>query len=148
MGRKFLKELGVKPIEEVTEQDDPRRVKWGREREEYGFDSRQTWVLDTTMIELLYERILLFEELSILDRSEKVVEVDGVEILFPDVVKEIVTLCEKILTTDCEESYSLEEIWQDSERVNKELDECYGKITADKKRLWLLWGASSEDFWW
>lgn len=148
MGRKFLEDLGVKPTTEVTSPNDPRRAKWRQERKEYGFDSRDTWVLDKTMIELLYERVLLFEEVSILDRSERLVMVSGVEIPFPNIVEEIIMLCERILTTDCEEPYTLKEMWENPDRVNDEIEECYKEITEDKKRLWLLWGASSEYFWW
>ena len=40
---------------------DKRQGRWKKERKKYGFDERQTWNLNTTMIELLYERVMMFK---------------------------------------------------------------------------------------
>ena len=40
---------------------DKRQGRWKKERKKYGFDERQTWNLSTTMIELLYERVMMFK---------------------------------------------------------------------------------------
>ena len=43
---------------------DKRQGKWKKERKKYGFDERQTWNLNTTMIELLYERVMMLKEIN------------------------------------------------------------------------------------
>ena len=35
---------------------------WKEQRKKYGFDSRQIWNLDTTMVELLYERLKMYKK--------------------------------------------------------------------------------------
>lgn len=63
MGRKYLDELpNNRTIEEQVGDNDERASGWAAEREEFGFDSRQTWALDSAMLELLYERLIMYRE--------------------------------------------------------------------------------------
>ena len=51
-----------KVTDKWVEDDDERHPQWDSQRAIYGFDSRQTWSLNTTMLELLYERLMMFVE--------------------------------------------------------------------------------------
>lgn len=42
----------------------PRRFKWWVERRIYGFDETETWSLDYTMIQLLYERVRRYKRVA------------------------------------------------------------------------------------
>jgi hypothetical protein len=60
----ILKEIGIE--KENTPwgwlPNDQRQKTWEKEREEFGFDDREMWNLDTTICELLYPRLKYFKE--------------------------------------------------------------------------------------
>jgi hypothetical protein len=74
MARKYLEEIGIK-VEDTPwgygYEDDEREDRWQKEREEIGFDERETWSLDHTMNLLLYERLRRYKELA-----EKIINLD------------------------------------------------------------------------
>lgn len=142
MSRKFLEELGVTPAgEEETIADDVRWGDWSKaqeqyrkEREEYGFDSRQTWNLDISMLELLYERVMLFNTVASSTGDDfEMINVGGVELPFSKVKEEIVTLSEQVLTQVYE-----------GEDAEEFFEEYYGK----QRRIWELWAASFYCYGW
>ncbi len=49
--------------------NDPRSKEWYQERRKYGFDSRETWSLDTTFYIWLYEHLMMYKE-----KASKVVD--------------------------------------------------------------------------
>lgn len=59
--------------------NDPRNEKWAKEREEYGFDSRETWNLDRTFIEWIYTRVSMYKE-----HASKIVDLNFHKILYGD----------------------------------------------------------------
>lgn len=63
---KYLRDLGIK--EEDTPQgwciNDQRQEKWQKERDEHGFDSKETWSLDYTFRLWLYERLSMYNEVA------------------------------------------------------------------------------------
>lgn len=69
---KYLDDLGLKINEYGTNfmpDDDPREENWSKEREEYGFDNRETWNLDRIFIEWIYTRVMMYKEYTIVDTS-------------------------------------------------------------------------------
>ena len=67
MARRYLEELGIeiKNTPWGWEDSDKARNKiWKEEREEDGFDERETWSLDFTMNLLLYERLCKYKEIA------------------------------------------------------------------------------------
>lgn len=68
MAHKYLNDIGIESDEICifnTEQiDDERQKKFDEEREQYGFDSRETWSLDFTMITWLYSHLKMYLELG------------------------------------------------------------------------------------
>lgn len=65
---KILEEIGVKqsnlPWNWYSDFDDIREAIWEKEKEENGFDSRDTWHLDETILYLLYPRFVKYYELA------------------------------------------------------------------------------------
>ena len=62
---KYLDELGLDIAEYGTNfvpDDDERAERWAKEREEYGFDSRETWCLDKFFVEWFYTRLMMYKE--------------------------------------------------------------------------------------
>ena len=67
MARKYLHDIEYYPMEETHKKEDPRQKEWGEQIKENGFADYKLWNLDITMIELLYERIQRFLEVSGVD---------------------------------------------------------------------------------
>lgn len=62
---KYLDEIGYKPFWENPEEDGP---KFEKEREEYGFDQRETWELDETFAAWAYARLrMLMDKATFID---------------------------------------------------------------------------------
>ena len=59
--------------------DEIRNQKWEKEREQYGFDERETWNLDFTFFCWLYERLKRYKEINCVDLSCKIVKVNDEE---------------------------------------------------------------------
>lgn len=81
---KYLRDLGLKEnnVPQGYCPGDKREEKWQKEREEYGFDSRETWSLDYTFKIWLYERLSMYNEVNIVDTSYHKYEFEGKEITF------------------------------------------------------------------
>lgn len=67
MGREFLEKLGIG--KDNIPQNwgrlfDKRRRKWYFQRKKYGFDERDTWDLNVSLPQMIYERIKLFDEIT------------------------------------------------------------------------------------
>jgi hypothetical protein len=71
--RKYIDDLGIKykdtPQGWCTETNDGRIDKWKKEREEYGFDSRETWAMEYNFKLWLYERLMMYNEINCVDTS-------------------------------------------------------------------------------
>lgn len=100
---KYLDDLGLK-IEEYGTNfmsvDDPREEKWAKEREEYGFDNRETWNLDRIFIEWIYTRVKMYKEYSIVDTSFYKVPYKEKEITQGEAMDKILELAEESLKSE------------------------------------------------
>ena len=57
---KYLDEIGLNIKDygtNFTEPGDKREARWAKEREECGFDDRETWNLDISFVEWIYTRV-------------------------------------------------------------------------------------------
>lgn len=62
---KYFEEIDGKKYEHPSKwgaKNDNRSQKWYEERRKYGFDSRETWSLDTAFYIWLYEHLMMFKE--------------------------------------------------------------------------------------
>lgn len=76
--RKYLEDAGIEvfPENEIDPKDN-RAERWREQQDKYGFDDRSTWSLDTTMLQLLYERTKMFLEVNIIDTEYHHFEYNG-----------------------------------------------------------------------
>ena len=90
--RKYLDELGIErkdTPEGWGTENDKREEKWRKQREEYGFDERETWSLDYTIKLFLYERIKMYNEVNIVDTSYHKFEYKDNQITFQECIDRI-----------------------------------------------------------
>jgi hypothetical protein len=59
---KYFDELGVKDYFTNWFESDDRVEEWRKEREEYGFDSRETWSIYSVLIDWIYSRFRRYKE--------------------------------------------------------------------------------------
>lgn len=63
---KYLEDLGITrkdyDCDLLTDENDSRNERFKKEKEEYGFDSRETWDLDYTIAVFLYSRLKMYKE--------------------------------------------------------------------------------------
>lgn len=105
-----------------------RGPQWKKERMTYGFDERQTWNLNTTMIELLYERVKMYVDIDSVDLTHHTFTVDGVTRNQLEWVTELLEVCEEYLTENT--------AWGEEEYL------------ALERRIWAIWGEISPAMWW
>ena len=85
--------------------NDKRAQKWKAEQEEYGFDNRETWNLDTTFIEWVYTRVMMFKECAdkTVDLSYHKIVYKGEEITQIQAMDKLLELAKQYLTNDDDE---------------------------------------------
>jgi hypothetical protein len=68
---KYLSDLGVKEKDLPWNWNpgDGRHEFWSKQREEFGFDERDTWSLDYTLILLIYPRLKMYNEVNGINTS-------------------------------------------------------------------------------
>ena len=68
---KYLSDLGVKEVDLPWEWNpsDSREKGWEEDRNIYGFDERDTWSLDYTLILLIYPRLKMYDEVNGINTS-------------------------------------------------------------------------------
>lgn len=97
---KYLDDLGLKIEEYGTNfmpDDDPRSYKWAKERQEYGFDVRETWNLYNTFVEWIYTRVLMYKECNCVDTSFHKVSYKDSYITQEEAMDMILSLSKQIL---------------------------------------------------
>lgn len=139
MSRKHLEDLpNHRTIEEQVEDDDERSPAWKKEREEFGFDSRQTWALDSAMLELLYERLIMYREKAneVINMTWRAYDVSSV----PKVGKKEMNQLEIV---DAMISYAKESLNGDPDSLEEEAELMYCT-----KTVWELWAIIHHHMWW
>lgn len=161
--RKFLDDISVDPhygTDDLSEYKDDHSI-WVGEQLKYGFDSRDAWSVNDTMIALLYERLKMFEIVA--DRSAGI---DLDEDLLPPVydlrlsyrewMGIFYTLAEYLLQYEFSQK-PLEELMDDEfialckkislEPVRGWGNEKYIALEDVRDRLWYFWYKIGKYFW-
>lgn len=136
MARKILDELGAQGAQgtwNMVEDTDERHSAWALERDVYGFDSRDTWSLDSTMMELLYERLVMFKKRSydMVDLSSSFVKIDGEVRSVDNVLDELIELSRTVIVNG---------------NSSDSMDEA--EVHAVAKKVWSIWTQAFQRFWW
>ena len=73
-GCEYLTSYGIDPFWRHNEFSDERQEMWEDQRRRFGFDERQTWSLDLTLLGLIFERMVMF-----LPLQEDALDVDAIK---------------------------------------------------------------------
>ena len=120
--REYLKNT-LNPLGNCLENRyDIRQGEWKKQRKKYGFDERQTWNLNTTMIELLYERLMMYKEIAAIDLSFHKITIEGEEKTHGEWVDILISLSEIYLNDFYDEE--------------------------NEERIWDIWSKISWSMWW
>lgn len=65
--RKYLDDIGVTERPDTWNKNDGRKKQWEEESKIYGFDERETWLLDFSFYLWLYERLKMFIDVCSID---------------------------------------------------------------------------------
>lgn len=100
----YLEKLGLKLEDCMTnfcDNTDKRYDDWMKEREVYGFDSRETWCLENIFYQWMYEHLKMFKK-----RASKIVNleyhkfnVNGEEMTQLQAINRMIELLEKIVSS-------------------------------------------------
>jgi hypothetical protein len=107
---KYLDDLNI-PINEygtnfISDYHDCRAKSWFKEREEYGFDNRETWNLDRIFIEWIYTRVMMYKEHCLVDLDYYKFTYKDLEYTQGGVIDKILELAKEILLdTDNDELF-------------------------------------------
>ena len=97
---KYLDDLGLKIEDYGTNfisDDDSRSESWSKQREEYGFDERETWNLDRIFIEWIYTRFLMYKEICVVNTDYHKIPYKDKEITQGEAIDEVLNLAKAIL---------------------------------------------------
>ena len=119
----YLDKINIKPFF-FDDFKDRRNKQWKKERKKYGFDERETWSMDFTMIVLLYERLMMYNEIKSIDADYHKITIDSIEHTQQEWIDELIRLCELYLTGD-------------------DLN-----LSKHSKRIWNIWNVLSAYMWW
>ena len=104
--RKYIDELGVK-FEDTPQgwhlnEDDYRIPLWEKQRQEWGFDERETWCLNYSFDLWLYERLRVYDKINIVDTHSPLHEFDfeGEKLNFQDCIDRMLEGLKISITTD------------------------------------------------
>ena len=110
---KYLDDLGIPITEYGTNfigDNDERNKEWEKEREEYGFDNRETWCLDRILAEWMYSRFIMYKEVTIVNLDYHKYNIDGKEWTQRECIDKIIEntkfyLCNETYAPDSTEVY-------------------------------------------
>lgn len=131
MKHKYLEDLGIN-IEDTPYgwcPNDPRQENWNKEKEEYGFDSRETWGLYDTYFYWLYERLMKYNEVNCVNTSHHKFNIKGKEMTQQECIDRMIELCKNYITYDFAD-------FKDEDRMRKESEEVFDIL---KECIWSLW---------
>lgn len=131
----YLEELGIKIEDQWTnfcDSSDKRSKKWAKERKKYGFDSRETWNLDSIAAQFLYERIRCYQDTNCIDTSDQKFEFEGKAYTQEEAMDYILENLKIYLTTN----------------ITLAKKEDSGKAMQAGKNAWLMWAEIFPAMWW
>lgn len=130
MKHKYLEELklnGMPYIYEIDKNKERQKI-FEKQKEEFGFDERETWSLDNTFVIWLYERLSMYKKTADVDLEVGKFEHNGNTYNHIEIINEMLKLCKEIL----ENTSSID-------------DDLY---FSTMKKLTELWSLSICAMWW
>jgi hypothetical protein len=133
---KYLDDLGLKITDYGTNfisDDDERSEDWKKQREEYGFDSRECWCLNVKLIEWLYSHLMMYLEdaSTVVDLSYYKFEHNDKTYTQEEAIKYIIEKLKRYLVEIDEASWTDKEV--------ELIDEVHDAFDMLNKILFALW---------
>lgn len=132
--RKYLNDIGVKDkdLPWNWNKGDQRSDEWKQERKKYGFDERDTWSLDYTLVCLVYERLKMYREIAAVEMDKPGLshsyKFEGKEVVLGDAVDRIL------------EGFRV--------RILRDIIEISAEEDKEYRKCWQLLGIISGSLWW
>lgn len=136
MGRKYIDDLEIETIYDSTKDDD-RQEKWKQEQELYGFDERDTWNLDYTMVTLLYERLKMYDKINNVDTKYHTYTIGRKEETVQYWIEKMIENCEIVIKDEVNDKDTLEQ-YKEKEKIKHE----------KHKEIWEIWSQVFPSIWW
>lgn len=115
MNRKYLDEAGMTERHDSWNPEDNRQEQWAKEREEYGFDERETWALDSAFYCWLYERLKMYLDVNCVNLTYHKFEYEGEELTQQECIDRMIH--------GCEIYFNQEDDWNISEEDQKAIND-------------------------
>lgn len=152
MSRFYLDQIGYKSIsDKILDENDPYNYNADRakriiaEKEKYGFDYSDTWSLDRTMLEQLYERLkmYLFEADKIIDLSYHTYVFEDKEFNQKELIELMIQKAEKVLKSGISDvdDFVLDYDFDEEDRREREL-------VKEENDVWAIWSLVHREMWW
>lgn len=140
---KYLDDLGI-PIDEYgtnfVSDTDERNETWSKERETYGFDSRECWNLDATFIHWLYSHLMMYCEDAAIDFNYHKFTFDGKEYTQKEAIEFILCRLRNNLTYKNTDEYRNADVLK---RIEIEKNSDHGVYDAIR-----MWAEIYGSCWW
>ena len=130
MERKYLDDINYDHEEVYHNATEKRLTEFKVERAIYGFDSSDTWNLDMTMTAMLYERLMMLRERSIVDYSARKETINNETKTVEEWLDKMIELCEQSLIPMTDDE------WDEK------------KISQNILQLWEIWSKVVLSMWW
>ena len=157
--RKFLDDIHIDPhygTDDLSEYKEDRDI-WTGEHLKYGFDSRDVWAVNDTMVALLYERLKMFEIVADksagIDLDEVAFVVYDMELSRREWLKKLYALAEYILQYEFNqkrpEDIMTDELRNHCQQLSLSVGEGRSYIYPDdaQKLFWDIWAKTHMYFW-
>lgn len=160
MARRFyLDNIGARTVQSEIQLEDSEsytskyKDRWSVERDKYGFDSGDTWNLGITMMSLLYERLMMYRDVTIVDTSFYKLTIFGVERSLGEWIDIMISNMEECLSQDryeciLFEEYDKAESEEDSEWYLRKMYEHDFYMVNTAREVWEIWSVVFMHVWW
>lgn len=137
MGRYYLDLIGRVPHTKGTKKD-KRQKRWKAERKFFGFDERETWNLGDTLLEMIYERLVRYLEVSNVDLTYHTYKIKKETLNLEELINRMISNIRRIwkLEEELETFSSKEEHDKLSEERFKLRKETYKILAIVTDQLW------------
>ena len=153
LGRYYLDELNVNPHFDGYESDNRFPI-WQGEQQVYGFDETDTWNLNYTMLILLYERVCMYRDKTIINTDFYDFKYKGETLTQGDIINKIIEKCEFIFTVDNFANSYDDNTEKIKQIIEKEYDEqsislkLQTKASKYETDIWNMWNVIKEHMRW
>ena len=98
--RKYLDDIGVTNRPDEYTGAEGAQHKWQTQREIYGFDVRETWNIDISFYCWLYERLMMYLEVTDADLTYRKFDYNGETLTHKQCIDKILAGCKYALTSN------------------------------------------------